>query len=57
VQALLHELKQLTIGIAIGTDCVRARLTLFHQALREEALRFTMSEALRLARQSRCGNN
>jgi hypothetical protein len=38
MQALLHELKELTIGIAIGTDGVRARLTLFHQTLREEAL-------------------
>ena len=38
MQALLHELQKLTKGIAIGTDGVRTRLTLLHQALCEEML-------------------
>jgi hypothetical protein len=36
MQALLHELKKLPKGVAIGTDGVRTRLALLHQALREE---------------------
>jgi hypothetical protein len=37
MQALLHELQKLPEGVAIGTDGVRTRLALLHQALREEA--------------------
>jgi hypothetical protein len=37
MQTLLHELQKLPKGIAIGSDGVRARLTLLHQALSEEA--------------------
>ncbi len=38
MQALLRERQELSERVAIGTDGVRACLTLLHQALREEAL-------------------
>jgi hypothetical protein len=38
MQSLLYELQELTEGIAVGTDGVRARLALLHQALTKEAL-------------------
>jgi hypothetical protein len=38
MQPLLHELEELTEGVSIGTNGVRACLALLHQALCEESL-------------------
>ena len=38
MEALLREDQELSEGVAIGADGVRARLALLHQALEKEAL-------------------